>query len=298
MNTNMYTQGTRGAVPGGSARPPLEEGAVYEWSGTLHRITLAFRSPTQRERRTVREADCHLALVAHPNGVILLIRFIGLDWTAAICPASAPPEGAPHRLEVVLRDALSGATVVTRQLALPQTFHEQLGRALSAQPASVDRRSLLRQLSSLRARYGPDRELLALATWRCLAEELPVAVPSRTASVMPDLPNSIARGDRDNAPSAEAAPVEEVHQPRVGVEPASAVLEAADDYISIPRAAALAGLAPATLRSQATRRKRSLRTIRVGDRGVVTTRRWLHEYLAKRDPRGSRQPLPASYTPP
>ena len=338
---------------------------MYEWTGATQRLAVVFRSPTQRERRAIGHADCHLALLTLPAAVFLLVRFDGFDWTAAICPTPAPPASAPHHLEIVLQDALNGATVVARKLTLPQAFAESLHRALAIQPAA-ERRELLRQLALLRARYGPDRDLLPLATARCLAEEPPAAIASQLKGASPALPGVSATaarvqiepreadsnanqpligqaqhtprvdtahrnryGDESSAPPSKRTaepqglppnprvegtaygqvPADDAAEPPASVAPAEprhrplsppAVerIEGADDFISIPRAAALAGLAPATLRSQATRRKRSLRTLRLADRGVVTTRRWLHEYLAQRDPRGSRQPLPASYIAP
>jgi len=370
MNPHTYTTSLTGAHQG-TNRLPLDEGVVYEWIEARHRLTLAFRSPTQRERRIIRQAECHLALLALPAGVFLLMHFVGLDWTAAICPAPAPPEGTSCPVDVLLRDALSGAIVASRQLALPRAFEEQLNHAIAAQLEVPDRRELLRQLASLRARYGPDRELLPLATARCLAEEPPAVAlresvvahsPSQSSVRVSDAHGSephpadsdaapravthmgehsptpvrhsasgtahapvwsptpprhplhedapqwadastaqrstsspILQADGAVRPPADAATAELAHQSPT--RPAE-VMEGADEYISIPRAALLAGLAPATLRSQATRRKRSLRTTRIGGRGVVTTRRWLHEYLAQRDPRGSRHPLPASYIAP
>lgn len=371
MNPHPYTSSLTGAHQGAN-RLPLDEGVVYEWIEARHRLTLAFRSPTQRERRIIHQAECHLALLTLPAGVFLLVHFVGLDWTAAICPAPAPPDGTSCRVDVCLRDALSGAIVAFRELVLPRVFEERLNHAIAAQPEVPDRRELLRRLAAHRARYGPDRELLPLATVRCLAEDPPPAVALRESVVAHDplqssvrvidahesephhavsdaapqavrhlgehAPNPVRHpaSDVDHAaiwspsplrpplhedapqwadaptaqrstsspipqpdgaasPPADAATAQPAHQPPT--RPAE-VMEGADEYISIPRAALLAGLAPATLRSQATRRKRSLRTTRIGGRGVVTTRRWLHEYLAQRDPRGSRHPLPASYIAP
>ena len=370
MNAHPYTSSLTGAHQG-TSRLPLDEGVVYEWIEARHRLTLAFRSPTQRERRIIRQAECRLAVLALPVGAFLLVHFVGLDWTAAICPAPAAPEGTSCRVDVRLRDALSGAIVAFRELALPHAFEERLNRAIAAQPEVPDRRELLRRLTSLRARYGPDRELLPLATVRCLAEDPPPAVALRESLVVqgprqssvrafaahgsepdpaasdatpravthmgehaptfvlhpadgapyapiPSPPaqpplheeaplwadastaqrstsNPIPQADRVTDPPADATRAEPAHQPPTRTAEA---MEGADEYISIPRAALLAGLAPATLRSQATRRKRSLRTTRIAGRGVVTTRRWLHEYLAQRDPRGSRHPLPASYIAP
>lgn len=313
MNPHPYTTSVIGAHQG-TNRLPLDEGVVYEWHEARHRLTLAFRSPTQRERRIIHQAECHLAFLALPAGVFLLVHFVGLDWTAAICPAPAPPEGTSCPVDVLLRDALSGAIVASRQLALPRAFEEQLNHAIAAQLEVPDRRELLRRLASLRARYGPDREMLPLATARCLTEE-PPAVALRESVVAHDPRQSSVRvidahesepqrGDASTAQRSTSSPIlqadgvataEPAHQPPTST---AEVMEGADEYISIPRAALLAGLAPATLRSQATRRKRSLRTTRIGGRGVVTTRRWLHEYLAQRDPRGSRHPLPASYIAP
>lgn len=74
-------------------------------------------------------------------------------------------------------------------------------------------------------------------------------------------------------------------------------LEAPDAYISIARAAQLAGLSPKTLSVQIWRGK--LRTVKLAhDR--LTTRRWLHEYLAHRDTSrgGQPAPLPPIYVPP
>jgi hypothetical protein len=56
-------------------------------------------------------------------------------------------------------------------------------------------------------------------------------------------------------------------------------LEGPDEYITLARAAQIAGLAPTTLRNQAL--AGWLRTVRPGhDR--LTTRRWLHAYLRTR----------------
>jgi hypothetical protein len=75
-------------------------------------------------------------------------------------------------------------------------------------------------------------------------------------------------------------------------------LEGADEFISLRRAGELSGLSPATLRRQAYDGK--LQTKALGPRMLVTTRRWLHAYLAeasKRD-KGARKPLPEGYVAP
>ena len=66
-------------------------------------------------------------------------------------------------------------------------------------------------------------------------------------------------------------------------------LEAPDQYISIARAAQLAGLSPVTLRIQVQRGK--LHTVKLA-RDLLTTRRWLHDYLVNRDDSRGAQPLP------
>ncbi len=74
-------------------------------------------------------------------------------------------------------------------------------------------------------------------------------------------------------------------------------LEPPDQWISLERAAHIAGLSPKTLRHQAAAGK--LQTVQPA-RDLFTTRRWLHEYLTSRD--GSRgaqpAPLPADYQAP
>jgi hypothetical protein len=76
-----------------------------------------------------------------------------------------------------------------------------------------------------------------------------------------------------------------------------AALEAPDVYISLTRAAELAGRRFEILRVQAVRGR--LRTIKTGGEHL-TTRRWLHEYLLRAAPNGSERflPLPADYVPP
>lgn len=74
-------------------------------------------------------------------------------------------------------------------------------------------------------------------------------------------------------------------------------LEAPDQWISLARAAVLAGLSPKTLRHQAVAGK--LKTVQPA-RDLLTTRRWLHEYLLSRDDSRGAQPapLPAGYVAP
>ena len=68
-------------------------------------------------------------------------------------------------------------------------------------------------------------------------------------------------------------------------------------YITLRRAATIAGLSVATLRAQAQAGK--LRTHRIGIERL-TTRRWLHDYLTAADAqtRGRRKPLPEGYVAP
>src|SRR5579871_863594 len=74
-------------------------------------------------------------------------------------------------------------------------------------------------------------------------------------------------------------------------------LEGPDEYISLARAAQIAGLSPGTLRNQALKGK--LNTVQVA-RNNLTTRRWLHEYLHAADAAqgGRRKPLPEGYVAP
>jgi hypothetical protein len=73
-------------------------------------------------------------------------------------------------------------------------------------------------------------------------------------------------------------------------------LEPVDQFISIARAAQLADVSPHTLRNQA--RAGKLRTQKLGH-DLVTSRRWLHEYLMSRDTqRGRTKPLPVDYRAP
>jgi hypothetical protein len=58
------------------------------------------------------------------------------------------------------------------------------------------------------------------------------------------------------------------------------MIDESDGYISLSRAAELSGLGAETLRVHAIRGR--LCTIRSG-RDLLTTRRWLHEYLMTRD---------------
>lgn len=84
----------------------------------------------------------------------------------------------------------------------------------------------------------------------------------------------------------------------VGVRGKWMQLEGPDELISLRRASELSGVSPATLRHQALANK--LQTKKVGPRMLLTTRRWLHEYLmeaAERD-KGRRLPLPADYQAP
>jgi hypothetical protein len=69
-----------------------------------------------------------------------------------------------------------------------------------------------------------------------------------------------------------------------------------DEYITLRRASRLCGISSATLRVQAN--KGTLRAVRVGG-GLLTTWRWLYEYLESRDA-ASRptNPLPADYQAP
>ena len=63
-------------------------------------------------------------------------------------------------------------------------------------------------------------------------------------------------------------------------------LEGPDQHITLRRAAELAGLSYPTLKAQSKPRKDAparLRVERLGPRTVLTTRRWLHEYLMNRD---------------
>lgn len=74
-------------------------------------------------------------------------------------------------------------------------------------------------------------------------------------------------------------------------------LEAPDQYISLRRAGELSGVTPGTLKVQAVAGK--LRTVKLA-RDLLTTRRWLHEYLLEATGRdkGRRKPLPEAYQPP
>jgi hypothetical protein len=74
-----------------------------------------------------------------------------------------------------------------------------------------------------------------------------------------------------------------------------------DELLSLSQAAALAGLAPATLRKAAVsqgERPGRLRSVKIAhDR--LTTRHWLHDYLTSRDGTSTRAaPLPAEYQAP
>jgi len=72
--------------------------------------------------------------------------------------------------------------------------------------------------------------------------------------------------------------------------------EPPDQYLSIARASELAGLSPHTLRAQV--RARRLRAEKLGH-DLVTTRRWLHEYLTGRDETNTHAaPLPEGYVAP
>jgi hypothetical protein len=75
------------------------------------------------------------------------------------------------------------------------------------------------------------------------------------------------------------------------------ILEPSTQYISIARAAELAGLSAGTLSVQA--RRGTFRTVKLAC-DLVTTRQWLHEYLTNRDDRrgGQPAPLPEGYVPP
>ena len=74
-------------------------------------------------------------------------------------------------------------------------------------------------------------------------------------------------------------------------------IEPPDEYISIARAAEIAGLSPKTLRHQTVAGK--LRTVKPAH-DLLTTRRWLHDYLTGRDSSrgGLPSPLPEGYTAP
>jgi hypothetical protein len=73
-------------------------------------------------------------------------------------------------------------------------------------------------------------------------------------------------------------------------------LEGPDEYITLKRAGALAGMTDANLRMAANAGR--LRTVRFG-RTHVTTRRWLHAFLITRDDTRRRvTPLPANYVAP
>jgi len=80
-------------------------------------------------------------------------------------------------------------------------------------------------------------------------------------------------------------------------------LEAPDQHITLRRASQISGLAYPTLKAQAKARgtmPAKLRVERLGPRTVLTTRRWLHEYLtaaSERD-KGARKPLPQGYVAP
>jgi hypothetical protein len=73
-------------------------------------------------------------------------------------------------------------------------------------------------------------------------------------------------------------------------------LEEPMEFISLARAAEISGVAHATLRQQAGRKR--LRTVQIA-RNHLTTRTWLHEYLMAREGRqGPRKPLPPDYVVP
>jgi len=79
-------------------------------------------------------------------------------------------------------------------------------------------------------------------------------------------------------------------------------MENPDQYITLPRAAHVAGLSYPTLKAQAKPRKDTpprLQIARLGPRTVLTTLRWLHEYLMGRDETNTRTaPLPEGYQAP
>jgi len=79
-------------------------------------------------------------------------------------------------------------------------------------------------------------------------------------------------------------------------------MEQPDQYITLRRAAQIAGLSYPTLKAQAKPRNDTpprLRVARLGPRTVLTTRRWLHEYLTGRDGTNTHAaPLPTGYQPP
>jgi excisionase family DNA binding protein len=68
-------------------------------------------------------------------------------------------------------------------------------------------------------------------------------------------------------------------------------------YITLQRAAKIAGLSQSTLKNQIHNKR--LQAVRLGH-NWLTTRRWLHEYLmeASQRDRGRRLPLPADYQAP
>jgi hypothetical protein len=79
------------------------------------------------------------------------------------------------------------------------------------------------------------------------------------------------------------------------------MLEPVDQYITLERAAQLSGLSVWTLRNQARSRRSQparLQAVKLGH-DLLTTRRWLHEYLTTRDEtRQQAAPLPADYQAP
>lgn len=73
-------------------------------------------------------------------------------------------------------------------------------------------------------------------------------------------------------------------------------MEGPDDYISLPRAAQIAGLSVNTIRAQV--RNNKLKVVQFGTERL-TTRKWLHEYLTSRDERRQQSaPLPEDYQAP
>jgi excisionase family DNA binding protein len=71
-------------------------------------------------------------------------------------------------------------------------------------------------------------------------------------------------------------------------------MEGADDQITLKRAAEIAGLSVETLKPAA--KEGRLQAVMPGNE-YLTTRRWLHRYLAGRK-RGVVKPLPAGYVTP
>jgi hypothetical protein len=69
----------------------------------------------------------------------------------------------------------------------------------------------------------------------------------------------------------------------------STMIEPPDQFISIARAAEIAGLSPKTLRHQAVAGK--LQTVKLAH-DLLTTRRFLHSYLTQRDDSRGATPLP------